>query len=209
MIEVFWNHQNRLKFVDHFGPKKIELNSYVPILQRLLHSSLFFLLISNFEPKLMLSMIASTPMSLSPHTKWIHLCCDDYLDFHIIGYACVVGIDKNQRLWREIIPTIRGLKSSYFTQFTSNLAMLGMFHCIIHTYFTYDIQIILYLMRLGRLKWWITLHFIDYLPCCWLTYFASLIQHLREVTDIYNSKYHPICHLLSCWDERWRLVTSF
>ena len=92
-----------------------------------------------FWAQIDVSMMASTPMSLSPHTKWIHLCCDDYLDFHIIGYACVVGIDKNQRLWREIIPTIRGLKSSYFTQFTSNLAMLRMLHCIIHTYFTHDI----------------------------------------------------------------------
>ena len=62
---------------------------------------------------------------------------------------------------------------------------------------------------MGDLKWWMTLHFIDYLPCYWLIYFASLTQHLREVTDICNSKYHPICHLLSYWDERWRLVAWF
>ena len=112
--------------------------------------------------------MVSTPMSPSPHTKWIHLCCDDYLDFHIIDYVCVIGIDRNQRLWREIIPAIRGLKSSYFTQFTSILAMLGMFHCIIHTHFTHDIQII-YLVRLGCLEmmnnspfyWLFTLLLVD------------------------------------------------
>jgi hypothetical protein len=141
MIEVIRQSPKRLKFLGPKWSQKMFIDSYVQILQRLLHSSLFFLLNSNFEPKWMLymMMMVSTPMPLSPHTKRMHPCCDDYLNVHIIGYVSDVGIDRNLRICREIILTVRGIKSSHFTHFTSNLAMLGMLHYNLHTCFTHYI----------------------------------------------------------------------
>ena len=109
-------------FYAHFYAHFNLLDSYVAILQRALRSGLFFLLTSNSELKRILSMMVSPPMPPTPHTKWIHLWCDDYLEVNIIGYVSVVGITRNHRLWREIILTIRGIKSPYFTQSTYTLA---------------------------------------------------------------------------------------
>ena len=41
-----------------------------------LHSGLFFLLSSNSELNMMLSMMTSAPTLPTPHTKRIHLCYD-------------------------------------------------------------------------------------------------------------------------------------
>ena len=123
------------------------IDSYVAILQRVLHSGLFFLLHLQFwaQYKRILS-IWSLLLCTKCHTR-----NGSYLKVYIIDYVSLVGIARNHRLWRERIPAIRSIKSSYFTHFTSTLAMLGMIHRIKHMDFTQYISII-HLGRLGRLE---------------------------------------------------------
>ena len=60
---------------------------------------------------------------------------------------CLSGIAWYHRLWREIIPAIRYIKSSYYTRFTSTLAMSGVIHSMIRIHFTQNI----YMAYLGHL----------------------------------------------------------
>ena len=136
LIDVLWIHQKSLNFLSPQGDKKFVTNSYVDILQRLLHSGLFFLLSSNSELKRMPSMMVSPPTATTPHMKQIHLCCGYCLKFNIIGCLFPAGLAMNRCLRREIIPTIKCIKSSYYTQFNSTLAMSGVINFIIHFHFT-------------------------------------------------------------------------
>ena len=91
---------------------------------------------SNSQLNRMLSMMSFAPTPLTPHTKRIHLRRDYYLKAIIIGCLIPVGLAINRCLWREIILTIRCIKSSCYTQFYSTLAMSGVIHSIIHFHFT-------------------------------------------------------------------------
>ena len=140
---AWYDHDRRVFDFDKIGwfftsiwRWKIWTNSYVRFLQDLCYSRLFFLLPSNSELKRMLSMMVSPPTPTTPHMKQIHLCCDYCLKFNIIGCLFPAGLAMNRCLRREIIPTIKCIKSSYYTQFNSTLAMSGVIHFIIHFHFT-------------------------------------------------------------------------
>ena len=119
-----------------------------------LHSCLFFLLTSNSELKKMLSMMVSPPMPLAPHTSRMQLWWYEQLKVNTIGYGYPASFARNHRMWGEIILTSRCIKWSYFTQFTSTISMLGMFHSSMHNNFTSYIPIpnSVHLMRLEMIN---------------------------------------------------------
>ena len=118
----------------------------------------------------------------------------------------LTGIAWYHRLWREIILTIRCIKSSFYTRFASTLAMSGEAHCMVHVPFT----LYIYSTSLGYLLLFEMINSSLFYSLCalwWLlwTYFSD--KCLGEVYVIIYQEYHTICHLLYVRGEGWRLVT--
>mgnify|MGYP006931557610 CR=1 FL=1 len=150
--------------------------------------------------------MVSPPMHLAPHTSRMKRWWYEYLEVNTIGYGYPAGFARNCCLWGVIILTSRCIKWSYFTQFTSTMSMLGMFYSGMHNNFTSYIHItnLVHLLHLEMIN-----SSLFYWLCAllWLLWRCFFDITFREVPDIFHRKYRTISRLLSCLDNRQRLVT--